>query len=258
MYQQVPNDTTCNIEEGGLAIFNCEITGICNTFSVFWFKYTNESTIRMNSSERISQSDGSSNKYQILTTFNPIITNDGHCNIGTTLIINQFNHSDNGYYWCQIVSNNNYCPLLPSPCGYVAVGGIMNYRSCNFQRRLPFPMCAEDAPSLTSKEMGCVSTAMIMPTTVAVLGPYSIHNYKINSTTATSTIIVHDNKDFDRDENNMIWLYGLMAAFLLIIVLVLILVVVTIKLRIQQKQSTNFRYVLCIYSILLYRIKLSP
>ena len=194
----------------------------------------------MNGSEHISQSDESSDIYQILNTVPRAVAN-GHCLFGTTLTIYRFNHSDNGYYWCQIVSNNN-CPLLSSSRGYAAVG---DDESCMFECQLTSPICAEGAESPTSEEMGCVSltpTIRIMSTTIPI-GPYSTHNYNNTmyslslSTTATSTITLHDNIDFDRDDN-MVWLYGLIIVFLLvIIILVLSLVFMSIKYRIQQKRS---------------------
>ena len=172
----------------------------------------------MNSSENISQSDGPSGKYQILTSGPRAVTN-GHCNIGTYLIINRFNHSDNGYYWCQIISNNNCLLLQPSPYGYIAVGEIMNERSCTLERQLSTPICAEDS------EMGsCISSSS---TIVHVIMPTTTIHYIYNSTTAWTTL--QDNKEFTR-EDNMTWLYGLMVAFLLvIIVLVLTLAIVSVS-----------------------------
>lgn len=238
-YNQVPNDT-CNIMKGGSANFNCDIRGTCNTFSVLWFKNTNMHIT--NGYEQISQSDGPSGKYKVLTSGPRAAAND-HCNFGTTLIINRFNHSDNGYYWCQIVSNNS-CPLRPSPHGYVAVGETMNEPSCTFERQLPRPICAEDATFQMTEGMGCISESISLNSTIklmpTVINPYSIHIYNINSTTlmATSMVNSHDTS-FDREEN-MVWVYGLVTVCLLvIIVLVLSLVIVSVKCRTQQKQSKH-------------------
>ena len=240
-YQKVPTNATnrtCNVMEGGSASFGCDLRGICNTFSVLWFKQTIKGSIRTNG---VSQTDSlrHSDKYYIITSGSQAVAN-GHCNIGTTLIIYRFNHSDNGYYWCQIVSNNS-CLLRPSPRGYVAVSDTMNERLCTFERQLPRPICAEDATSLSSEEMECISesTINIMPT--ATIGPYSMHIYNITSTTASSMVTSH-NTPFDREEN-MVWVYGLVAVFLLvIIVLVLSLILVSVKYRKQQKQSKNYMY----------------
>lgn len=247
-YNQVPSNTTCNIAEGGSAYFKCDVTGICNTFCVLWFKHKNGGSITTNSSEHIFEIDGSSSKYQILIT-DPVPGADGHCNFGTTLIINRFNHSDNGYYWCQILSNNN-CLLQPSPRAYAAVGEIMNQPLCNFYHLFPTRFCAEDATSQMSEKMGCISESIslnsmvkIMPT---VIDPYSTHTYNTNSTTTarvdrttTSMVTLHDNTDFDR-EDNMVWVYGLVTVFLLvIIILILSLVIVSIKYRTQQKPSKH-------------------
>ena len=261
LYGKVPtskDNTICNVmSERGSASFSCDAIGPCNTFSVLWFKLTNnEDNIRRNSSEHniISQSDRPSGKYRIQNSEPQTVAN-GHCSIGTILTIYRFNHSDNGYYWCQIVSNNSNCLLLPSPRGYIAVGETMTDLSCTFERQLPRPMCAENASSLMSEEMECDFTAKITPT---VIDPYSTHTYNINSTIATSTKILHDTKNFGTEEN-MVWVYGLTTALLLvIIVLVLSLVVMSIKYRIQQKPSKhNAMYsktIHCTYVYYLHRL----
>ena len=249
-YQKVPTNATnrtCNVMEGGSASFGCGGRGICNTFSVLWFKHTIEGSIRIND---VSQTDilRPSDKYNILTSHSQAAAN-GHCNIGTTLTIYRFNHSDNGYYWCLIVSNNS-CLLQPSPRGYVAVDETTNEHSCTFERLLPIPICAENAISQASEEMECISESIsltsIMPTTI---GLYSrdIRYHNINSTTtATSAVTLHDNTDFDKEEN-MVWVYGLVTVFLLVvIVLVLSLVIVSIKYRTQQKYGKHNRCTICI------------
>ena len=160
--------------EGGSISFGCDAMGICNTFTVLWFRHSDEAGIQMNSSEHISQSDQHSDKYQILTA-GPRAAANGHCNIGSTLTINRFNHSDNGYYWCQIVSNNSCLFMLaekdtillqPSTRGYIAVGEIMNEHSCTYEYRLFTPICAEEATPRISEDIGCSSDSLknIMPT----------------------------------------------------------------------------------------------
>ena len=227
--------------EGESLSFGCDAMGICNTFTVLWFGYSNEGSIRMNGSGHISQSEWYSDKYHIITS-DPQATANGHCNIGSTLTIHRFNYSDNGYYWCQIVSNNS-CLLQPSPSEYAAINEIMNGNSmiCKFERQLPTPACAEEATPI-SEEIRCSSGALnsalnIMPT--VTLGSHSTYVYNTSSTTATSTVTLLE-IPFDRKQNIMLWAYGIMSVFLLaIIVLVLSLVIVSIKCRIQQKQSKH-------------------
>jgi hypothetical protein len=136
-YQKFPANSTCNLIEGGSATIGCEAIGICNTFTVHWFKHTTEGRIRVNGSEYDS-------KYQVLTTESQIVA-DGGCKIGTTLIIHSFNHSDNGYYLCQIIiSENSHGLLRSSPHGYVAVNEIMNERPCTkLEHQLPIPICVQ-------------------------------------------------------------------------------------------------------------------
>ena len=55
--------------EGGSATFGCEAIGICNTFTVLWFKHTIEDGIIVNGSEHGS-------KYQVLTTVTQIIARE--------------------------------------------------------------------------------------------------------------------------------------------------------------------------------------
>jgi hypothetical protein len=194
-----------------------------------------EGSIRINGSEHGS-------KYQVLTTgsqFNFVA--DCHCKVGTTLMIHRFNDSDNGYYSCQIIVSNNSCQLSSSPHGYVAVGEIRNERSmrCTFENQLPTPMCAENAASLVSQEMKCISESLNSAT--VTIGVYSTHIYNTNSAIAVTSTHMHNNimvtlpeTPFDR-EQNMVWVYGLMAVF--IIVLVLSLVLVSIKCRTQRRSS---------------------
>jgi hypothetical protein len=215
--------------EGGFATIGCDAIGICNTFTVHWFKHTTEGSIRVNSSEH-------GNKYQILITGSQVLANC-HCKIGTALIINRFNHSDNGYYWCQIIISDNSHLLRSSPRGYVAVDEIMNERSltCTFEHQISTPMCAED---VTSQETRCASDSAVYITPTITTGLYSTHIYNTNLTTAVTSIVTLPEIPLDR-EQNMIWVYGVMAVFLLvIIVLVLCLVLVIIsKCSTQQKLS---------------------
>ena len=78
-YDEVPANSTCNIMEGGSATIDCEAIGICNTFTVFWFKHTTDDRIIINGSDHGS-------KYQVLTTGSRIVA-DCRCRIGTTLTI---------------------------------------------------------------------------------------------------------------------------------------------------------------------------
>ena len=174
--------------EGGLATIGCDAIGICNTFTVLWLKHTIDDRIIVNGSEHGS-------KYQILTAASKIVA-DCHCRIGTHLIIHRFNHSDNGYYSCQIdltVPDNSHL-LRSSPRGYVAVGETTNERSmtCNFENQLFTPICAEE--STVSEESRCTSESLnsainIVPT--VTIGPYSTYIYNTDSTsTAAVTSIV--------------------------------------------------------------------
>ena len=245
LYDKVPtNNSTCNITEGGVATFRCEAIGVCNTFTILWVKHTmivGSIRSRVNASEY-------DNKYRILTTGSQFVAN-GRCKIGTTLIIYQFNHSDNGYYSCQIhvdliTSDTIHLVLRSSPSGYVAVGETMNERSmvCNFEHRLATPICAEQ--STVSVEIRCTSESLnsainIVPTDT--IGPYSTHIYNSDSTstTAVTSMVTLPETPFDRQQN-MVWVYGLMTVFLfVIIVLVLSLVLVSIKRRTQQKPSKH-------------------
>lgn len=233
--------------EGGSASFGCDLRGICNTFSVLWFKQTIKGSIRTNG---VSQTDSlrHSDKYYIITSGSQAVAN-GHCNIGTTLIIYRFNHSDNGYYWCQIVSNNS-CLLRPSPHAYVAVGETMNEHSCTFEHQLPRPICAENATLLKDSEMGCISSSSVIVMMPTPILHYTVHFY--NSTTATTTL--HNNKEFTR-KDNMTWLYGLMTVFLLaIIILVLTVAIVSVKCRTLQNRSklNVYRYAVCIMHACIY------
>ena len=241
--------------EGGSVSFSCDAIGICNTFTVLWFRHSTEGGIRMNSSGHISQSDWHSDKYRILTS-DPQAAANGRCIIGSALTINRFNHSDDGYYWCQIVSNNSCLFMLaekdtillqPSTRGYIAVGEIMNEHSCTYEYQLLTPICAEEATSRISEDIGCSSDSLknIMPT--VTIGShstyvYSINSltyiYNINSTTATSTVTLLDTT-FDREQNIMLWVYGMTAVFLLVIIVLALtlIIIVSIKCRTHQKQS---------------------
>ena len=223
--------------EGGSAVIGCEAIGICNTFTVLWFKHTIEDKIIANGSEHGS-------KYQVLTTGSQIVA-DCRCKIGSILIVHSFNNRDNGYYSCQIdltVPDNSR--LLRSSRGYVAVGETMNERSmtCMFEHQLATPMCAEE--STVSEEIMCTleslnSAVNILPT--VTIGPYSTHIYNTDSTStaAVTSMVTLPETPFDRQQN-MVWVYGLMTVFLLvIIVLVLSLVLVSIKRRTQQKPSKH-------------------
>ena len=217
--------------EGGSATIGCEATGICNAFTVLWFKHTTEGNIRVNGTEHGS-------KYQVLTMYIESQTaTDCHCKIGTSLTIHGFNRSDDGCYGCQIVSDNSR-PLHSSPCGYVAAGEIMNEHSCTFENLLFTPICAEvDA---TSQEIRYTSESLnsainIIPTITK--GLHSILIYNTDSTTAVTNMVTLPETSFDRQQN-MVWVYGLTTVFLLvIIVLGLSLVLVSIKYRTQQKAS---------------------
>ena len=230
--------------EGGSATFGCDAIGICNTFTVLWFKHTIDDRIIVNGSEHGS-------KYEVLTTESQFVA-DCHCKIGTTLIIHRFNHRDNGYYSCQIdltvtVSDNSHL-LRSSPRGYLAVGETANERSmtCKFERRLFAPICAEESRTTASEEIICISKSLNSAVNIAIaptvtIGPYSTHIYNTNSTsTAAVTSMatsISPETPFDRQQN-MAWVYGLMTVFLfVIIVLVLSLVLVSIKCRTQQKLS---------------------
>ena len=193
----------------------------------------------MTTDTRMTVCDDANSTTETSTLVSDALTGaDGHCNFATTLMINRFNHSDNGYYWCQIVSNSS-CLLRPSPRGYVVVGAIMTDQSCNFGHQLATPICAEDATLL--EEMGCISLS-----SATVIMPTPIVNYSVQIYNSMTTL--DDNKEFTR-EDNMIWLYGLMTAFLLvIIVLVLTLTIVSVKCRTLQKRSklNVYRYAVCI------------
>ena len=225
--------------EEGSATIGCDAIGVCDTFTVLWFKHTTEGRIRVNGSEHGS-------KYQILTIEQPHTLADCRCKIGTTLTIHRFNHSDNGYYLCQIIVSDNSRLLQSSPHGYVAVGETTNERSmtCKFEHRLFTPICAEE--STVSEEIRCTveslnSAVNIVPT--ITIGPYSTHTFNTDPTTAVTSMITSPEIPFDR-EQNMVWVYGLMTAFVLVIlVLVLSLVLVSIKCRTQQKTSKHNAWV---------------
>ena len=249
-YHQVPANKTCNLLEGGSAYINCDVEGICNTFSVLWFKHTNRGSTKMDSNEHIPQSNS---KYQIQTLSMPINNSDGSCFVGTNLEIRNFNFSDNGYYWCQIISNN--CLLGPSPRGYVAVGEevTMSSHSCTINDNLISPMCAEDNTSLSLEKGRCLPlSSFITMTASAAAASHSIYPYHSTTGIFTSHVIER--------EDNMIWLYGLMTAFLLvIIILALSLVFVIVKHKAQQKRS-KLKRILGINSIIImhvFRIKQS-
>jgi hypothetical protein len=236
-YDKVPANSTCNITEGGSAIIGCDAIGICNTFTVHWFKHTTEGSIRVNRSE---------NKYEILIAGSQFIA-DCHCRIGTSLTIYRFNHSDNGYYWCQIIVSDNSRLVQSSPRGYVAMGEITNEHSCTIERRLFMPTCAEDATSLDS-ERRCTSQSrsstvnITPPDPIVTIGLYSTHIYNTTSTTAVTSVVTLS----ETPQQNMVWVYGVMIVFLLvIIVLVLSLVLVSIsKCRTQQKSSKRYNVLL--------------
>ena len=229
-YHEVPtSSTTCNLREGDTAHFTCHVSGTCNTFNVQWYKRRNQ-----NSSEQNITDSGEFSNYVYI---------DGYCYISSSLIIYNFNNSDNGHYWCQIMAKN--CPLQSSPNEYIAVSedmAINSSQSCIFDHSLIPPMCAEDTTSSIRDDMRCdplhSTVTMAMP---AVNISYSTHYY--NSTTTTVTTTSHNNKGLDK-EDNMLWLYGLIATIFLFIIFVLVLslVVVSLKHRAQQKQSKQNTY----------------
>ena len=234
-YQKFPANSTCNLMEEGSAIIGCEAIGICNTFTVLWFKHTIGDRIIVNGSEHGS-------KYQVLTTVSQFVA-DCRCQIGTTLMIHRFNHSDNGYYSCQIdlVVSDNSRLLRSSPSGYVALGETTNERSmtCKFEHQLPTPICAEDATSIILEETRCPSESLKFATFTTSTGPYSTHIYNTNSVTSMVTLP-------ETEQQNMVWIYGLMIVFVLvIIILVLSLVLVSIKCRTQQKRSKQCMDIHC-------------
>ena len=185
--------------EGGSAIVGCEAIGICDTFTVLWFKHTTEGITRVNSSEH-------NNKYEILIDDkgSQILANNCHCKIGTSLVINTFNRSDSGYYWCRIIVSDNSRLLQSSPSGYVAVGETMNERSmtCNFEHQLFTPICAEE--STASEEIRCTSESLVNTVLTVTIGPYSTHIYNTKSTAAGTSMVtlISPEIPFNRQQNN--------------------------------------------------------
>ena len=84
------------------------------------------------------------------------------CFTSFTLLIHQFNQSDDGYYWYQISANNFH--LQPSPSGYISRMNVKmlgtNNRSClpgEFIHHLNPPVCAENSMRAISHRVTCTS-----------------------------------------------------------------------------------------------------
>ena len=82
-------------------------------------------------------------KLSTYATTSPSINNDNTTNLQSFLLIMNFGISDIGYYWCQMVVNNETLP--PSPYGYIYSNHcVLQDVTCNMANQ---PLCAHTSTS---------------------------------------------------------------------------------------------------------------
>ena len=131
-------------------------------------------------------------KYNVITQIrNGIVNNSNfrHCCFTSYLLeIKNFNHSDNGYYWCQFVANNRF--LLPSSYGYIAHSerASVHNHACavgNFIRRFDPAQCAENTTTTNSGRMTCNSNNAV--TTGVNSGPTQSGSVTVTESITTTS-----------------------------------------------------------------------
>lgn len=232
----------------GTVHFTCRANGTCDTFDLQWYGRKNYSSSDHDNIVMI-ESGVHNEKYCILK-INGGNSDGTDCHISSTLIIYNFNQSDNGYYWCQIIANS--CPLQPSPHQYTAVNEAIGARDqmCQLNHYLFPPLCAEnDTSSIISDDnsIGCLSLSssknLIMAAMATSTATVNISYSTYYHNTTTSTITSQDNEGhvtFERKES-MTWLYyGSAMIVLLFIIFVLVLSVVVMGIKFRTKQSKHY------------------
>ena len=98
-----------------------------------------------------------------------------------SLNIRNISSSDNGYYWCQIITNET-C-LSSSPYVYISVSTVSTASfSCSFHDYESSPVCATNGTCLSLSP----SVNLSVNTVSAKSFPYTIHEYGSNSVFATT------------------------------------------------------------------------
>ena len=170
------NHTGCSITEGSAVYLTCAIYHPCDIIvNVRWYKSVTE----MEAEEDVIRGNGqhimSSNKYFLIPQNTVRIVNNGNfyncCSTSLVLFNNNFNYTDNGYYWCQFVAYNHL--LLLPPYGYISLseGAGSNSQACtvyDLTRQLDPAECAENTTRSHSGRMSCASqttTDIVTPAT---------------------------------------------------------------------------------------------
>ena len=169
---------------------------------IMWYRSTSEQTAGIEG-ERL---------FSAFSTTSPSMNNDTNTNLQSFLLIMNFGISDIGYYWCQMVVNNETLP--PSPYGYIYSNQcVLQDVTCNMANQL---LCAHtstsrqmahtmlngqnctfedyDAFTLSKISIATTSTSFTMPVIVQTDIVNTNHDYfsldKISTTYASFTVPV--------------------------------------------------------------------
>ena len=164
-----PDHSVCSTIGISPVYLSCVINHPCDNIrlAVRWYRSfteidADEDVIRDNG--QYINSSSSNGKHNVITHIqNGTVSNgifDHCCFTNIILVINNFNRSDNGHYWCEFVANNRL--LLPSSYGYIALseGAAVNNRACtvgDFIHSLDPAQCAENTRTSHSGRMTCNS-----------------------------------------------------------------------------------------------------
>ena len=211
--------------------------------STVWYK--NASDEMTANGERISILG--SDKYGVIQQSLGGTTNNSNfvrcCFATSFLIIRRFNHSDIGYYQCQIIANNSL--LQPSPFGHISpsversADGEQNCLVGDLIHKLNPPICAENASHSVSSTVSCTNSQSTTVTTRAYseITDFSSMMASQNedaTTTSKNSEVTNTNpwvygttlRDTEIAEENM-WLYGTIVGAVVSITLVVIVFVMS-------------------------------
>ena len=243
-----PDHSVCSITRSNPVHLSCGINHPCDNIQldVRWYRsstemYAEEDVIKGNG--QYINSTSINGKYTVILQIQNGTVNNSvfdHCCYTTYfLVINNFNHSDNGHYWCQFVANKRL--LLPSPYGYIALseGAAVNNRDCSagdFIRSLDQAKCAENTTMTNSGRMTCNTNNTdttevnsgptqfgLVTVTESISGFVPINNISIPLSTTTKP------HDTTLKDNNSLF-YGAIAGAFVCFTTVLLLVIMCLGL----------------------------
>ena len=110
----------------------------------------------------------------------PSMNNDTTTNLQSILLIMDFGISDIGYYWCQMVVNNETLP--PSPYGYIySTRCVLQDVTCNMANQ---PLCANTS---TSRKIAHT----VVNSTNCTLEDSNVTNYSVTTTVTLSKMNIN-------------------------------------------------------------------